>query len=211
MILELRLDALMDLQNQLNNKMAGEDWLDNESIKPYRAAWVECAELMDWLDYKWWKNQGVNKEEVLIELVDILHFILGEALKRDFFYDVCIEINSDNDPLKLIEDLVVSLIRGTNFVKSLGFFVDTIYSCGFTWEQVENLYYGKYALNQFRQEMGDRDGSYSRDWAGVEDNMVMYNAVIHEGIDPKDLFTWLEAYYSKSVTGKFATVAKSSS
>lgn len=194
MILELQLGELMNLQNQLNIKMAGKDWLSNPEIKPYRAAWVECAELMDWLGYKWWKNQVVDRKEVLIELVDILHFILGMALQEDFIGGATVEVVA-KDPLEAVEGLTLTLVRQYEFPIVLGWFIDAVYACDYTWEQVEALYHGKYALNKLRQDMGDKEGTYSRDWNGIEDNVVMYDIATSGLVAADDIYQALHDEY----------------
>jgi uncharacterized protein with FMN-binding domain len=47
----------------------------------------------------------------------------------------------------------------------------------FTFEDVYRLYIGKNCLNQFRQDNGYKDGSYTKIWDGKEDNVYMQEAI----------------------------------
>ena len=57
------------------------DWADQD-FEWYRAAWVECGELIEHYGYKWWKKQEPDLEQVRLEVIDIWHFGLS-ALFRD--------------------------------------------------------------------------------------------------------------------------------
>ena len=45
------------------NSRVHEDWI-NQGFEWYRAAWIECGELMDHVGYKWWKKQTPDMEQV---------------------------------------------------------------------------------------------------------------------------------------------------
>ena len=48
----------------------------------YRAIWIEAAEMMDHIHYKWWKSGEMDLEQVQLELVDIFHFALSDMLEK---------------------------------------------------------------------------------------------------------------------------------
>lgn len=55
-----------------------EQWIQKETL----AMLSELAELIDEVNFKWWKNEKpVNKDNVKEELVDILHFFVSMCLK----------------------------------------------------------------------------------------------------------------------------------
>lgn len=55
-------------------------WLQKETL----AIVAELAELLDEVNFKWWKNpQPVDRERVKEELVDILHFFVSMCIKCD--------------------------------------------------------------------------------------------------------------------------------
>jgi len=60
------------------NGIAFEDWIQKETL----AMLSELAELIDEVNFKWWKNkQPVDIDNVKEELVDILHFFVSMCLK----------------------------------------------------------------------------------------------------------------------------------
>lgn len=55
-----------------------EQWIQKETL----AMLSELAELIDEVNFKWWKNEKpVDKDRVKDELVDILHFFVSMCLK----------------------------------------------------------------------------------------------------------------------------------
>ena len=64
----MRRDAIKNMlimQSRMNEKVH-ECGLEQE-FEWYRAVWIECAELMDHLGYKWWKKQTVDSQQVRLE------------------------------------------------------------------------------------------------------------------------------------------------
>ena len=58
-----------------------------------------------------------------------------------------------------------------------------------------NLYSGKNILNQFRQDNGYKEGTYTKIWDGVEDNVVMMDSIRNGDIE--NLYSHLEKIYNK--------------
>lgn len=55
-----------------------EEWIQKETL----AMLSELSELIDEVNFKWWKNKKeVSKDKVKEELVDILHFFVSMCLK----------------------------------------------------------------------------------------------------------------------------------
>lgn len=55
-----------------------EQWIQKETL----AMMSELSELIDEVNFKWWKNEKpVNTDKVKDELVDILHFFVSMCLK----------------------------------------------------------------------------------------------------------------------------------
>ena len=65
-------------------------------------------------------------------------------------------------------------------------------------EKLYSLYIGKNALNIFRQTHGYREGTYIKEWNGVEDNVIM-QAILNSnpGISYTELIQALEDHYSQ--------------
>lgn len=82
-----KLDIIFSLQKQFDDsviagrKLEGismEEWLQKEVL----AMISELAELLDEVNFKWWKNdKPINTDRVKEELVDILHFFVSMCLK----------------------------------------------------------------------------------------------------------------------------------
>ncbi|HIE58869.1 MAG TPA: dUTPase, partial [Hydrogenothermaceae bacterium] len=71
---------MLKLQNQLNTKI-NPNWRKGRNHVDFaRATWLECAELVESLPWKWWKKQTPDIENVQIEVVDIWHFIMSFIL-----------------------------------------------------------------------------------------------------------------------------------
>ena len=55
-----------------------EQWIQKKAM----ALMVELGEMLDEINYKWWKNpKPVDEDALKEELVDILHFFVGMCLK----------------------------------------------------------------------------------------------------------------------------------
>ncbi|NLM95449.1 MAG: dUTPase [Firmicutes bacterium] len=83
-----RLEHIFQLQRKFDDELIhnrGLDydlstWLQKETL----AIVAELAELLNEVNFKWWKNpQPVDRERVKEELVDILHFFVSMCLKCD--------------------------------------------------------------------------------------------------------------------------------
>jgi hypothetical protein len=62
--------------------------------------------------------------------------------------------------------------------------------------ELYQLYIGKNILNQFRQDHGYKEGSYIKEWHGVEDNVVMQKLLNDKSdITPDELYQGLEKNY----------------
>ena len=191
---------MLTLQNEINCKVnlnwkeAGYPWL--------RAAWVECAEMMDYLGYKWWKQQEINKVQAQMELVDVMHFILAESiicgytaedleflLTKDLQY-----ISPDKDTLKVIEDLVYALLSNDgecyeeHYITIFALLCDQL---DLSFDDLYNKYIGKNVLNKFRQANGYKEGTYIKIWSNKEDNYYLEQILIKLPLDIKDIESYI--------------------
>jgi dimeric dUTPase (all-alpha-NTP-PPase superfamily) len=90
-----KLDTIFALQRRFDEDLAArrdlsditrEQWIQKETL----AMLSELAELIDEVNFKWWKNpKPVDDDRVKEELVDILHF----------FVSMCIKMGMDADEL----------------------------------------------------------------------------------------------------------------
>jgi dimeric dUTPase (all-alpha-NTP-PPase superfamily) len=82
-----KLEIIFDMQRRFDEDLAvrrgltdipREQWIQKETL----ALLSELAELIDEVNFKWWKNpKPVNEDAVKEELVDILHFFVSMCIK----------------------------------------------------------------------------------------------------------------------------------
>ena len=166
--------TMLDLQDRMNTKVHPE-WRE-QGFEWYRAAWIECAELMDHAGYKWWKHADPDMEQIQLEVVDIWHFGLSAMICRcDSLDELAAQIAEDlsgipreSSLLEATEILAESCITTQSFATSA--FLGLMAASDLSFEQLYRMYVGKNVLNFFRQDHGYKDGSYIKIWAGREDN-----------------------------------------
>lgn len=82
-----KLDVIFEYQRRFDTELAEkrgltdipmEQWIQRETL----AMLSELAELIDEVNFKWWKNpKPIDEDKVKDELVDILHFFVSMCLK----------------------------------------------------------------------------------------------------------------------------------
>jgi len=81
-----KLDTIFMLQNRFDTELeqrrnlqfTREQWIQKQTL----AMISELSELLDEVNFKWWKNpKEIDTEAAKGELVDILHFFAGMCLK----------------------------------------------------------------------------------------------------------------------------------
>jgi dimeric dUTPase (all-alpha-NTP-PPase superfamily) len=100
-----KLDVIFELQKSLDEDIAARRDLDHtpeEWIRMDVLAMVsELAELLDEVNFKWWKNpKPINEESLHGELVDILHFFISMCIRAgmspESLYEGYIAKNREN-------------------------------------------------------------------------------------------------------------------
>lgn len=101
-----KLDMIFELQEkfdqdviknrQLEN-IQPEEWIQKQTL----AVMSELAELLNEVNFKWWKNpKEVNEKNVKEELIDILHFFVGMCnrigMSSTELFKIYIEKNKEN-------------------------------------------------------------------------------------------------------------------
>jgi len=185
-------DAII-LQDNLN-KTIDPNWKQNRNL----IDWViainqEFAELMDSLNWAWWKKNNPNINNVKVELVDILHFLLSYMIQyaekiNMSFEDLVTRIDwaFQTDPVEKTPQAIMKLYRNfLFFTEASEFSPDSIY-ISIIWkpyckmvrafmseEELFKMYFFKNALNKLRKDFGYKEGKYQKIWNGKEDNEVM--------------------------------------
>ena len=169
-----QLTTMLQLQGEMNTKVHGE-WQEQE-FEWYRAIWVECAELLDHYGWKWWKKQTPDVDQIALELVDIWHFGLSLLLlKSQSVDDIANQISEAFADPQQGDDFAADLEGFTEQTLAtkdfdIGGFVKLMHGIKMDFETLYIGYVGKNVLNFFRQDNGYQDGSYQKQWGGIEDN-----------------------------------------
>jgi len=210
--------TMLALQNDINSKI-DTDWVTRK--RPwYRAAWVECGELMEHISFKWWKAGELDLAQARLELVDIWHFGLSamyEASATEPHYEDSLSASDwelavenelqcwlssagDLEPLRVcLENFTQQLLDRQRPFPVYQFF-RLMYQLNMSWEELFRLYVAKNVLNAFRQENGYKEGFYVKMWFNEEDNVHLSRiAEALDATDPdyaKTLHTKLTRIYS---------------
>ena len=179
-MLQSDLRGMLSLQNELN-KIVNPDWV--YARYPWRRAiFVECAELMDHLSWKWWKKPEPNCAQAHIELVDIWHFLLSQTLElcdgderraaEWIGYQWHKPVLDDiRDQRRHVEEFCVQVLSTQR--PQITRFRMLCEALALSPDRLKEMYVAKNVLNIFRQRNGYKDGSYIKTWRGQEDNVVL--------------------------------------
>ena len=169
-----QLKTMLELQNAMNTKVNA-DWRQ-QNFEWYRAIWIESAELLDHYGWKWWKKQTPDREQVVLELVDIWHFGLSILLLKGDDIDVIAgEVENVLNLSPVTGDFkqdIEAFAQATLETKAFDIEKFNVLMKGvdLEFDELFTRYVGKNVLNFFRQDNGYQDGSYSKQWQGKEDN-----------------------------------------
>ena len=164
-----------------------------------RCIYMECAEMVDSFSWKHWKS--IDKEpdwdNLQIEVVDVWHFIISLAIENysinmkggidDLAINISqlesfnnVDVNSSefaqqDEVIAKVENIILLAIQKDELDLEvlISEFFDLVIMSGLDLETLYRLYVGKNILNQFRQDNGYKDGTYIKEWDGVEDNVIM--------------------------------------
>ena len=223
---------MLQLQQQLNDATNGENWekgltKNNKQIDWKRCAYLECAELIESYPWKHWKNIDAqpNYANIKIEVVDIWHFIMSQALQEYKMHDlgslshlseaikalpIYASFTQEITPttkdyyaqIATVEALIKTLFCQEKTEVSIAQFIEVALQSNLNLDALYNLYVGKNILNQFRQDHGYKEGSYVKIWNGQEDNVVMQNILdSDDNLSPKRLYEKLEEALERHFNG----------
>lgn len=169
------IENMLSMQHRMNARVH-EDWIA-QNFEWYRAAWIECGELMDHVGYKWWKKQTADMEQVRLEVIDIWHFGMSAMftpscdipeLARQIELDLYHTEPETADIHQATEALALHCLQHRNF--SVPLFAQLMLACELNFDDLYRHYVGKNVLNFFRQDHGYKTGEYVKIWQGREDN-----------------------------------------
>ena len=188
----------LQLQDEINKRI-NKKWTKERTEEDFfRAIWLETAELMEELPWKWWKKTETDYDNLQIEVVDIFHFLLSLILLKhykldheDFFTgytDIAISLFyygleysrklNTNELITQVETIAKqSLMRNdTGLILTFSGIVNTVFD---DFNQMYMLYIGKNILNRIRQEKGYNTGTYKKVINGLEDNKYLTQIIRH--------------------------------
>jgi hypothetical protein len=180
---------MLDMQHRMNSRVH-ENWID-QHFEWYRAAWIECGELIEHFGYKWWKQQQRDLPQVQLEVIDIWHFgmsaLFTEGGDLNTVADTIEAQLRDYQPSgagvrEATEALALDCLQTRSF--NAARFWDLMTAAELDFDALFRAYVGKNVLNFFRQDHGYKDGSYIKDWGGREDNEHLVELV--ETLDNDD-------------------------
>ncbi len=197
---------MFQLQEDLNKKI-NPNWREERTKEDFiRATWIECAELVDSLPWKWWKKQEPDMENVQIEVVDIWHFVMsyilldykdiGEVIDSEEVNYFLKGINEDFHNIDISGEYINHYLGETDKYKKIiflgervaegflknnsiegTFFFGLLVKNTISFKNLYLLYIGKNVLNHIRQEMGYNEGTYKKSIEGMEDNQYLFKIV----------------------------------
>ncbi|CAA6807294.1 MAG: Dimeric dUTPase (EC [uncultured Sulfurovum sp.] len=223
-----RILQMLELQQELNDKTNGKNWeigitKNGKKIDWRRCIYLEAAELVESYPWKHWKNIDASPdyENIKIEIVDIWHFVMSEALRlykmenKGSIPDIATAITTMEGfnafldakkgeqlnpyiQIELVEKMIKTLFCNDDIDALVISFLTMASKLNLKLPELYTLYVGKNILNKFRQNHGYKDGSYIKDWYGKEDNLVMQELLMQRSdITPKELYNALEKAYPK--------------
>lgn len=216
--MEKQIKEVLVLQDKFNS-VVNPNW--KKSGYPfYRAAWLETAEFIEHVGtWKWWKKASRgDREQCVLELVDIFHFVLSDCILQNRNERVIlgcyqIALKSKNQNPKNLDEYVFQ--EAEAFVEmslfnsrqgsgvALKEFFDIVVAFDVTLEELISKYIGKNVLNKFRQDNGYKEGSYIKEWGtGLEDNyfLVKYRDELGENLTFDNLYDKLRVKYQEVIS-----------
>ena len=165
---------MFKLQCQLNEELVP-NWLER-NLRFENAIIVEVAELIDCLGYKWWKHQEIDEANARVEIVDIWHFVMSYVLRED--------VLDTNNLDRYIDKF--SAISAELYIHP--------YEPVSNWAPV--MYYARRLVRMLN---GYQDGTYIKDWNGMEDNHVATEMLFHDTPDYDTCVQKLNDYYNTHI------------
>lgn len=193
----IKFESKSDLMKAVS-VMAGLQEAMNTTVNPewrtagnpwYRACWIELAEYVDHIGFKWWKKQTPDMGNAALEIVDVLHFVLSDAIEKgyegalaDHLWEANRRANNEQTedfrhPANLVRmaEICAGVMASKQQVAMDAFALLAVATTSL--EDLYIKYVAKNALNIFRQKNGDKQGTYMRNYRGVEDNDVVLQAL----------------------------------
>lgn len=226
------IEKAVENQLKLNDKMKNKNWRD-ANLPFYRACWFESAEKLEHINWEWWKKRSNSLPQVHLECADILHFLISDIYMKHYKQDTKSAIEKTNEELvwalkesqrttKLValsddsmttdqaEQMILAIETYISAVLSAKsgcpkVFFDTCLKLGLDMQFLFKLYFAKSVLNNFRQDNGDKEGTYARKWrrSKLENDVLSDNDILYQIVQQvtlkesliEDIYDELSAQY----------------
>jgi dimeric dUTPase (all-alpha-NTP-PPase superfamily) len=213
MFTEQQFVTIADMQDKMNCIAAGEDWKTKNLDWPL-AVMVEATEACNHYGWKWWAKEVRDIPQTIIEVVDVIHFAFSGLLIQfspKVAYGLLTDAIADMHPAQHAEMSqwdFVSYMKESSMQAVAGNFGFSIYMAVRAAEFLDvsptelfNQYVAKNVLNKFRKANGYKEGTYIKNWNGVEDNVYLEGilksfASKNEVPTPAQIETELNAVYA---------------
>ena len=221
-----KIEIMLKLQQDLNDATNGKEWERGVTNRGKLIDWRRCilleaSELIDSYPWKHWKSidEAPNYDNIMIEAVDIWHFVMSEALRlnaingtgdikelsnsiesldsyKRFISAEYEEAEDFYKEIERVEKMIANLYLGSNIETLIDDFFAVAHQSNLNIDTLYKLYIGKNILNSFRQDNGYKEGKYIKEWNGLEDNVVMQEILSSQSdITPKQLYQELQKRY----------------
>lgn len=167
-----QLSVLIRMQDNLNKRTIGDDWVNGDQ-NFLLAAGMEAAEAIDHHGWKWWKASTPDMDQLRMELVDILHFVLSDTIRHDMtdtLYRDFPTLPANSNLLIILTRLAGECFDDVDLDQVVYYLYAAFKAAGMSSDEIFKLYVGKNVLNAFRQNNGYKEGTYIKVWSGKEDN-----------------------------------------
>ncbi len=212
-----QIKQMFQLQRKFNDVTNGLIWTEGATKEGRQISWLRCiymevAEAINSFNWKHWKDieNEHDLENVKVELVDIWHFIMSEAMHfgdtqfAETYLDVTPKRELNPEMAMEILEKMLAVTATANVDKSknalyeiTGLFFQALATMDMDVAELYKRYVIKNQLNTFRQNHGYKDGTYRKMWGDVEDNVIAFNIMQdYPDFTPEQLYEKLEEKYS---------------
>lgn len=191
-----KLAVMTAMQFTTNAMVSGKDWPKGKNDY-LLAAGMESVEIIDGVGWKWWKHtERADATQLNLELVDIWHFLLGEAIRQHYG-----DLERTNAFLlgewskhkaykPEVGDTRILLKRFTascfSDILDIRTFISVCSDMGLTFGELYRLYIIKNTLVKFRSDHDYNGEGYIKSWDGKEDNVhLIEQAALLDDADPE--------------------------
>ena len=199
------IEKMIKYQDNLNNQILP-GWKDVD-IPFHRAIWVEAAELMNELNWKWWSSKEEDRVKVVGEVVDIWHFLMSALIKEGLSasgFVAAFSLKLDYLPADIYEsiDILAETALRKLYVECLETFVHICRLLNIDFTTLTKNYIAKNVLNKFRQDRDIQKGNYNKVWGNKKDSewvIILADSLEFDDFDSfrAKLYTVLEAKYTE--------------